>query len=121
LCIGFQEGDSARLKERFSADGIEAVFEASPSHAIYNRLKQREFDLLFLRIDATPIELIRTIKGIRSMTGSLLIFAAQDERDAVTALEAGADAVLPARASPELTCRQALAVFRRQTNRCEDR
>ena len=121
LCIGFQEGDSARLKERFSADGIEAVFEASPSHAIYNRLKQREFDLLFLRMDATPTtELIRTIKGIRSMTGSLLIFAARGERDAITVLEAGADVVLPAGASPELACRQALAVFRRQINRRVD-
>lgn len=55
------------------------------------------------------------------MTGSLLIYAAQGERDAVTALEAGADAVLPAGASPELACRQALAVFRRQINRREDR
>ena len=114
LCIGFQEDFSVKLKEKFSTDGIEVFFEASTIDAM-NILKQREFDLLFLRIDATnTVELIRTIKGIRSMTGSLLIFAAQDEQNAAAALEAGADAILPAKASPDLTYRQTLAVFRRQ-------
>ena len=120
MCIGFREDDFGKLKDRLSTDRIEAYFEASPNRAIYI-LKQREFDLLFLRIDATPIELIRTIKGIRSMTDSLLIFAARDERDAVAALEAGADMILPAKASPDLTYRLAMAVFRRQTGQHEER